>query len=60
VDFFERCRTGAVADMIVSDYPAWQFIWKENTGCDEAVDEYMTWYQEEKTISPYPVNILLK
>ena len=44
----------AVADMIVSDYPALAVYMKENTGCDEAVDEYMTWYRKNKLINRYP------
>ena len=44
----------AVADMIVSDYPALAVYMKENTGCDEAVDEYMAWYRKNKLINRYP------
>ncbi len=44
----------AVADIITSDYPALAAYMKENTGCDEAVDEYMTWYRKNKLINRYP------
>ncbi len=44
----------AVADMIISDYSALAVYMKENTGCDEAVDEYMTWYRKNKLINRYP------
>ena len=44
----------AVADMIVSDYPALAVYMKESIGCDEAVDEYMTWYRKNKLINRYP------
>ncbi len=44
----------AVADMIASDYPALAAYMKENTGCDEAVDEYMKWYRKNKLINRYP------
>ena len=44
----------AVADMITSDYPALAIYMKENTGCDETIDEYMTWYRKNKLINRYP------
>ncbi len=44
----------AVADMISSDYPALAVYMKKNTGCDETVDEYMTWYRKNKLINRYP------
>ena len=44
----------AVADMIASDYPALSVYMKENTGYDEAVDEYMVWYRKNKLINRYP------
>lgn len=44
----------AVADMIAEDYPALAFYMKECTGCDEAVDEYMSWYRKNKLINRYP------
>ena len=44
----------AVADMIARDYPALAVYMKESIGCDEAVDEYMTWYRKNKLINRYP------
>ncbi len=44
----------AVADMIASDYSALAAYMIENTGCDEAIDEYMTWYRKNKLINRYP------
>lgn len=44
----------AVADMIANDYPALAAYMKDNTNCDEAVDEYMSWYRKNKLINRYP------
>lgn len=44
----------AVADMIANGYPALAAYIKDNTNCDEAVDEYMSWYRKNKLINRYP------
>lgn len=44
----------AVANTIASDYPALAAYMKENTGYDEAVDNYMIWYRKNKLINRYP------
>ena len=44
----------AVADMVANGYPALATYMKENLGCDESVDEYMTWYRRNKLINRYP------
>ena len=44
----------AVAGMIANDYPALAAYMKERTGCDESVDEYMSWYRKNKIINRYP------
>ena len=44
----------AVADLIADEYPALAVYLKENTGCDEAVDDYMAWYRKNKIINRYP------
>lgn len=44
----------AVANMITNDYPALAVYMVENTGLDEAVDEYMSWYRKNKLINRFP------
>lgn len=44
----------AVADMVENDYPALATYIKDNTNCDEAIDEYMLWYRKNKLINRYP------
>lgn len=44
----------AIADLVANDYPALAVYIKENTGCDEVVDEYMSWYRKNKLINQYP------
>lgn len=44
----------AVADIIANDYPPLATYMKKDTGCDEAVDEYMAWYRRNKLINRYP------
>ena len=50
----QGAEPNAVADMIVNDYPALAAYLKECTGCDETVDEYMSWYRKNKLINRYP------
>ena len=50
----QGAEPNAVAGMIANDYPALAAYMKECTGCDETVDEYMSWYRKNKLINRYP------
>lgn len=50
----QGAEPSAVADLIALDYPALAVYMKARTGCDETVDEYMSWYRKNKLINRYP------
>ncbi len=43
-----------IAKLLERDYPALASYMKDITGCDETIDEYMTWYRKNKIINRYP------
>lgn len=46
---------GAVAsDLLEQSYPALASYMSDKMGCDEAIDEYFTWYRKNKLINRYP------
>ncbi len=44
----------AVATMIARDYPALAVYMTERTGCDEAIDDYLSWYRKNKLVNRFP------
>lgn len=44
----------AIASLIANDYPSLAAYMRGKTGCDEALDEYMTWYRKNKLINRFP------
>lgn len=50
----DGAESDAIADMIADNYPELAVYIKEHIGCDEAVDEYMSWYRKNKLINRYP------
>lgn len=52
-------RSGAEPNAIATnflecDYPSLASYMKDESGCDEALDEYMVWYRKNKLINRYP------
>lgn len=51
----EGAEPSAIAtDLLETNYPALASYMKDESGCDEAVDEYMAWYRKNKLINRYP------
>ena len=44
----------AIAELIVSDYPAMASYLRDKTNCDADVDKYMAWYRKNKIVNRYP------
>ena len=44
----------SIAELISESYPALSVYLKGDTGCDEMVDRYMTWYRRNKLINRFP------
>ena len=52
-------RSGAepsaiATELLENNFPALASYMKDESGCDEAVDEYMAWYRKNKLINRYP------
>lgn len=42
------------ADLLEQSYPALASYMRDEIGCDDTIDEYLTWYRKNKLINRYP------